>query len=285
MKIKLMDKKLYEELTKEKEESFQVHSVFKEACNLYTPRGLWVTLVTENRYLPPNGIKLNHSRDLRECYRQGELIGFSFRDQKVERLNLSLHSQAFDQGESKKNKSLKLEFMKAYLDLKGEAEALGNRNLPEGVRASLQSLEKALAENHSEKIKKAAKGLIGFGHGLTPSMDDYLTGRILMWKTWRMQSPAVKEADYSLAIKEVSKGRTTTASEWLIHFAAEGRCSEEIMNFLHSYFSKSSGGDFEHAFKEVLRIGSTSGEDLMYGMWSEGERLFKKYEGGSSEWE
>ncbi len=285
MKIELMDKNLYEKLINEKEGSLTVHSVFNQACNLYTPQGIWLTLVSKHRWLPPNGVKLNHSRDFRDCYRQDERIRFSFRDQKIKRLDLNLHSLKINQKESWNNKKLKLEYMKAYLELQGQSEAIGNLELPEGVEASFRSIDKALEENNLEKIKKAARGLIGFGSGLTPSMDDYLTGRILMWKIWTMQSATRGEEDYSRVIKEASEGRTTTASEWMIRFAAEGRCSEEIINFLHFYFSQSSGDEFEEAFREVLSIGSTSGEDLMYGMWSEGTRLLKKYEGGKSEWD
>lgn len=285
MKIELMDKNLYGQLINEKEGSFRVHSVFNQACNLYSLQGLWLTLVSKNRWLPPNGIKLNHSRDFRDCYRQDELIKFSIRDQEIKLLNLSLYSLEISQKENWKNKRLKLEYMKAYLDLEGKSETIENVDLPKGVKSSYHSLEKALEENNLEMIKMAARGLIGFGNGLTPSMDDYLTGRILMWKTWTMQPTTVKEEDYSWVIQEASKGRTTTASEWMVRFAAEGRCSEEIITFLHSYFSKSSGSVFEDALREVLEIGSTSGEDLIYGMWSEGRRLLKKYEGGNSEWD
>ncbi len=285
MKIKLMDEKLYKYLINEKEESCRVHSVFIHACNLFTSRGLWLTLVSENRWLPPNGVKLNHNKDLRECFPQGEHIRFSIIDQKIKLLDLKLSTSNKKKKETRENKRVKLEYMKTYLALEGKGEAVGKAVLPGNIQASFRCLERALEENSLGKIQTAARGLIGFGSGLTPSMDDYLTGRILMWKAWMMHCSAPMEEDYSKVIEEAARGRTTIPSEWMIRFAGEGRCSEEILHFLHTFFRKSTGAAFDEAFREVLKIGSTSGEDLIYGMCSEGSRLLKRYEGGSSEWD
>lgn len=285
MEIELMDEKLYKKLMQQKDPSFVVHSVFQRACNLVTSEGLWTTLVSKNRWLPPNGMQLTHNRDLRDVFQQGEGISLSIQQQRVNRVRLDLSSLHKTEKESYKNLQVKLNYMKTYLEMNGKREALANTALPKTIHQSFQALEESLKENDLEKIRAAARGLIGFGRGLTPSADDYLTGRILMWKAWRIRYPVPAENDYSKVIQQASIGRTTTASEWMIRFAAEGRCSEEIVLFLHSYFSKSSGSAFGDAFREVLGIGSTSGEDLIYGMWSEGRRLLKKYEGGHSKWD
>jgi len=285
MRIEMMDHHLQRQLSHEGNRPFTVHSVFTHACNFLTEEGVWVTIVSQHRRLPPNGMRIDHNRDLRTQFKQGERVFLPVKDPEIRVMKLDVTSLSMKEKETRRNQSIKLEYMKACLDEKGMPESLVKRELPGGIEGSLRLLEQSLDKNSLEAVKKAAQGLIGFGSGLTPSMDDYLTGRILMWKAWSTNFPETAEEDYSRVIEEAGRGKTTAASEWMIRFAAEGRCSEEILCFIDCFFAKSSGREFEEAFHEVLQIGSTSGEDLMLGMVKEGTRLLKKVEGGSSKWD
>lgn len=121
----------------------------------------------------------------------------------------------------------------------------------------------ALAENDAAGMEAGLMGFIGLGLGLTPSMDDFLTGFLY--------------ASHVLA--EAGRGLTyLTALPALVKTVAEARTSEISAAYLcaaadNDYFSIVEDtaiallrGDKETA-RDILRVGSNSGADILTGMY------------------
>lgn len=281
LKIETIDKSIADYFFSKTNSSFQIHSVFQSACNLFDDNGVWVTLVNQRRYLPPNGIRLFTNDDFRDIYKASKNIVLDYERHNIKVCDLSIGSVISVNIPIEKIR-LKLEYIKAYLEYYGKEESLFKIKVPDKIEMFMVDLEKSINQNDINEIKRISENLIGFGKGLTPSMDDFLTGKILFWKAWKEYKPSFKNIDYSHTISCLSRTKTTLVSYYMMSFASEGRCSEELLDFMENLFTNVNGKDFENSLKEVIEIGSTSGEDLLFGIYSEGIRILSEYEGGNT---
>ncbi|WP_271221227.1 DUF2877 domain-containing protein [Streptosporangium carneum] len=113
----------------------------------------------------------------------------------------------------------------------------------------------------------AAERLVGLGPGLTPSGDDMLAGLLVALRhlgTAAGAERAVWLADWlAAAVTFDARGRTTPISATLLHCAARGEASNEVLAVLRGLVGQQS---LEPALHRLLLLGHTSGADLAWGV-------------------
>lgn len=103
--------------------------------------------------------------------------------------------------------------------------------------------------------------LIGLGHGLTPSGDDFLIGALAL-----LDALAVRNAHAALAraLDHIPPGLTSPLSRCFLRAAAAGHVGE----FLHRAVSSMICGNADAAIAAIRRVGHSSGWDMMAGITS-----------------
>ncbi|MFC7649684.1 DUF2877 domain-containing protein [Streptosporangium lutulentum] len=128
-------------------------------------------------------------------------------------------------------------------------------------------LAQGCAEASLLKSVTAAEQLVGLGPGLTPSGDDVLAGLLVALRhlgTAAGAGRAVWLADWlAAAVTFDARGRTTPISATLLHCAARGEASGEVLAVLRGLAGRQS---LEPALHRLLQLGHTSGADLACGL-------------------
>ncbi|MEV8632476.1 DUF2877 domain-containing protein [Streptosporangium sp. NPDC051023] len=113
----------------------------------------------------------------------------------------------------------------------------------------------------------AAEQLVGLGPGLTPSGDDMLAGLLVALRhlgTAAGVARAVWLADWlAAAVTFDARSRTTPISATLLHCAARGEASGEVLAVLRGVAGRQS---LEAALHRLFQVGHTSGADLAWGV-------------------
>lgn len=113
----------------------------------------------------------------------------------------------------------------------------------------------------------AAEGLVGLGPGLTPSGDDILSGLLVSLRHLGLAAGAERAVQLAgwlaAAVTFDARTRTTPISATLLHCAARGEASAEVLAVLRGIAGRQA---LEPALNRLLRIGHTSGADLAWGL-------------------
>ncbi|MEU0565669.1 DUF2877 domain-containing protein [Nonomuraea sp. NPDC005983] len=133
------------------------------------------------------------------------------------------------------------------------------------------SVVEALAESCAKGwllgAVSAAEQLVGLGPGLTPSGDDVLAGLLVTLRQLGRAAGtgrAVWLADWlAAAVTYDARTRTTAISATLLHCAARGEASPEVIAVLRGL---TGGQALEPALRRLHRLGHTSGADLAQGI-------------------
>jgi len=118
--------------------------------------------------------------------------------------------------------------------------------------------------NNAEKLFVAVKGLIGFGPGLTPTGDDFLTGFLAVFNSC---------GDYIYNRKILNNfifknlGRTNYISSSMLKNAANNLYHEYIQNLIYSVIC-AGAEEIINALKVLVGVGATSGSDLACGIYT-----------------
>jgi len=133
--------------------------------------------------------------------------------------------------------------------------------------ARLQRLSTQLCEALSNRDREAARlhgrALLGLGPGLTPSGDDFLLGLFAVLHI--DQSPCARFRGLCTDIVEDLEHRTNAISAAALTAAAQGRVRETIDTLLSALMTGDEA-TVRRALDRVLRIGSTSGRDIVSGI-------------------
>ncbi|MFG1706856.1 DUF2877 domain-containing protein [Nonomuraea sp. M3C6] len=113
----------------------------------------------------------------------------------------------------------------------------------------------------------AAEQLVGLGPGLTPSGDDVLAGLLVTLRHLGAAAGADRAiwlADWLAAtVTFDARTRTTPISATLLHCAARGEASPEVIAVLRGITGRQA---LEPALRRLHRLGHTSGADLAQGI-------------------
>lgn len=105
--------------------------------------------------------------------------------------------------------------------------------------------------------------LIGLGPGLTPSGDDFLVGLLAALNATEPLAPAIQ--DFCAGVVPMSKANTNAISHAAIKMAAQGKVRDSVARLASELLGKHQG-QFRPALDDVLRIGSSSGTDIAWGL-------------------
>ncbi|MBU5436957.1 DUF2877 domain-containing protein [Tissierella sp. MSJ-40] len=149
-------------------------------------------------------------------------------------------------------------YLKNYLKEKNHKPTLIEKELARRIEILLDTL------NYKVIDKDKINSLIGFGVGLTPSGDDFLTGFLSTFN--------IISTDYTTKIKEkltdlidINKISTTDVSKQMLLITLKGEAREYVLNFINSFLDGNKDR-FLFSFKNLLNIGSSSGTDLAIGV-------------------
>ncbi len=113
-------------------------------------------------------------------------------------------------------------------------------------------------EGDNAQLREGVARLAGFGRGLTPAGDDFLTG-VMLWAWVAHPTPAA----FCSEIVQVAAPRTTTLSAAFLRSAARGECSAAWHQLLAALVK--TDHDLTASIRQVLAHGATSGADTLAG--------------------
>ncbi len=126
-------------------------------------------------------------------------------------------------------------------------------------RKGVLCLGQAMKKRDAALAAQALDGLLGLGRGLTPSFDDFLCGSCYILNILR-PGDAFTEL-FSSALSEKAGERTNQYSAAYLRTAAKGEIS-----LLDDLLSARPGREAEAAAAALLRLGSSSGADMLCGV-------------------
>jgi hypothetical protein len=150
---------------------------------------------------------------------------------------------------------------------RGEAPAVSGLNRV--ARKALPHIIDLLRSANSgdmDGVRDAARRLIGLGPGLTPSADDMLTGftATLWWVSRSLNKRKTLVDRINDAIISQS-GVTNLLSRQLLQHAARGEVNQRLGELLKAIFT-GKDSEIEPLVERVMKIGETSGIDMMFGL-------------------
>lgn len=137
----------------------------------------------------------------------------------------------------------------------------------------LATITTLLAAGRPDAAAAAGRALVGAGPGLTPAGDDVLAG---LFAGIAVLAPAIGPWCAAVAADAVATGdrvaagavdRTTSVSAALLRHAVRGQVAQPAADWLHALAGR---GSPEAATRALLRVGATSGHDLLTGVLAAG---------------
>ncbi len=132
----------------------------------------------------------------------------------------------------------------------------------------LSKLQNSIVNDNYKEFIKIIYEFIGLGIGLTPSGDDFILGLLSVFKAYEFHP-------YNFIIKneciEDLKSRSTTVSYFMLKNCIQGFINEALLKFIQNDCEK------ETILNNILKIGSTSGTDMLIGVVFALNILLQKY--------
>jgi hypothetical protein len=151
--------------------------------------------------------------------------------------------------------------------LKTDGRPRGFERVP-GTHALVTMIQQALANGDDARMLEAARGLIGFGPGLTPSGDDFLVGCLRgLWLMRRNELAMRQKLDrWRIALLPDLDERTTHVGAEFIRHALHGAFAEVLDQAALSLLIPSHPQTVQSAVGRLLTQGETSGTDTALGL-------------------
>lgn len=137
-----------------------------------------------------------------------------------------------------------------------------NTFIIEFIKNKLEKIENLLKNNEIENGLTRLADSVGLGVGLTPSMDDFLTGFI----SANFAFSKIDDKIFSSFTKKIRKNidNTSPISGKFLELGLEGYFNKPIIDF---YFFLKNGGSFQKLQEEFSKVGSSSGVDAACGIY------------------
>lgn len=292
---------LYAKILDRKSIGGQIHSVFKKTVNVITEDNDLVAILVDKKDISPMGIVVKASNLQQMAFKQGMGVTFTKDMVCVNDIGLCIDISKAKKwnpqpvNDFKKTELENIQALVRYLEdgifYRGKHEGIApivyriGSYLPELASYTKRDvetnhytnfIEKRFASFLSELVKgnknnigDFTKQIIGFGPGLTPSVDDFITGLMTSLyynsRYFELDSDSILEFN-RMVIGEISN-KTTRISEEMLKFASKGQCSEKIRNLILSILRGCSYGELDEAIDAVLSFGDTSGTDITSGIY------------------
>ncbi len=147
--------------------------------------------------------------------------------------------------------------------LEGDPDLSESSDKPLSDRFSpiLKDFGKAAVEQQITRLEK----VIGYGRGLTPSGDDFLSGIVLGMVRYGLTSPTVPGIDLLHShLLPVAFEKTTLVSANILEFAFRGQADERIIHGLDEILTRNTS--LSRIESSLLEWGNTSGLDTLAGL-------------------
>lgn len=148
------------------------------------------------------------------------------------------------------------------------SEFIENETFPlkPGNKISGQLLEfySSLKESNFDQFLQYARGLIGYGQGLTPSGDDFLSGMALGVARYSKSYPKFQSYyPWFESLLNEFQQKTTNLSGGLFRASLQGSADERIIHAFDQMMSKSA--NIPEVISKISTWGSSSGYDTIAG--------------------
>lgn len=261
--------------------SGSIHSSFSRTFNVLTEANSFFTVAVNSVFNGPNILKIKrNSFDGINFERGMKVKQIGERLVIAEKVWIDLSTALIYQMErivfpNKPNRENKLILLNIEKQLSEKLDTVGffrktyQNNLEKEQHGVLlknrEALRKAIEDNNCFMIEEEVPRLIGYGNGLTPSGDDFLTGLLLVVNSINYPFVNLKNS-----LNKTVKGhlsRTNDISQHQLRHAIEGVALEPVMAFLREmYLEKIDDIQLEILLNQVLSIGSSSGSDMLAGI-------------------
>lgn len=135
---------------------------------------------------------------------------------------------------------------------------------------TLIEIVQACNANDYPRILRTAENLIGLGEGLTPSGDDFIGG--LLFSSFTLQEIYTQYQGFTQSdvdyILDNSRNRTNLISNTMLKDLAAGHASDTLHRFINAIVTDKHLESTYSFGLELVRIGHTTGWDLLTGVWT-----------------
>ena len=286
------------------ERKAEIHSIFKSTINIISEDGKFIPIVINNKPMSPFSIKLDKILDFNEIniaigekiifkdkYLQGENIRIKYDQAKLWDNKVDLKNKI----DSLINVIIKLDRVKEYILSEGNKDGIYGLmqfipyDLCEEVKNNLDPTHLFIKERfikfinafeHSnlEDINELSRKIIGFGPGLTPSMDDFISGIMIanIYVTHMLNSNIENSYKLNAEIVRDIENKTTRVSEEMLKQASIGESNEDIRSLIISIVNKDNHS-LDQLLKRVISFGHSSGTDILCGIYIGCKILINKH--------
>lgn len=280
-----------------------VHSVFAQACNIETDNAL-VTLLSRGKEMAPMSVIVG-DEDKIDFLKIGISTGFKFHfnadyihcSEKNIRIDLDGAGSWFPGMEADyaagewEDLVENMKTLEAGISIYSKHNVISplvsllKKELPDlGIsafqtQAQDKSIEfisyrflgfiRSLLKRDIKGAVEKAGAIIGFGPGLTPSMDDFICGIMVafvyMADYYKLDISKVFEFNRSLLDGNLSK--TTRISAEMLKHSAAGETNQAAKELIRAVLKRHDGENITKALIRTAGLGETSGSDLALGLY------------------
>lgn len=304
----IISKDLKDELQKEKIITTRIHSIFSSACNLEYNDKL-ITLLKKEKTSTPMSIVLDSKIDFnfnKLLVKKDKKLLITNENIYFEREKISLkdigvynpyivfpNSYVMDTifqnnlmvFENTLLKYGKLNFFKKIIiDINNKFRFFSDECLQLGkyseetiedticyefIRSRFLSFLDVVVKCDIKNIDRYAEKIIGFGVGLTPSIDDFISGLMIsfIYLADYYSLDIIKIYKFNNKLIEKSINKTTKVSYEMLTHSANGAINEGVKLLMNTLLSQDKGVYIEESLKKVISFGETSGSDTALGAY------------------
>lgn len=318
MNATVISKELYEAVQKN-ELKGHIHSVFDNSFNVLDENLQIISFLSPNKPMSPNSIKIKEMISfLYLGLEQGQTLTF-FKDfVSIEDTDIVIHynkALLWDKNpilfqynsivrDSIENVFAKLKLMAKFILNKGKREGIVPllKTLEGKIKYADKIFDDTIILSEKEKfikdrflffidsyiredvdeLSQNASRVVGYGVGLTPSMDDFLSGimasRIYLSSYLNLDLNKAYEINEAI-IKNIDD-KTTLISQEMMKYSSRGEVNEDFRNLMISLLTNRSIEDFQKYLEKVSDFGETSGTDMICGVYIGSLIMLNEYLGG-----
>ena len=289
----------------ENEKKGDIHSIFKSTVNILSEDGKFIPIVINDKPMSPFSLKLDKIIDFKDMdimigdkviftknYLKGDNITIRYDNAITWDNSIDLYQQL----DSLEDVKLKLNIIKEYIREKGNKDGIfrlmqfipfdlynGNDHILDSsqifIKERFENFVKAFINNNIKEINTLSKKIIGFGPGLTPSMDDFLSGMMIANLYVSHYLKLSIEDAYSINKQIVYNidNKTTRVSEEMLKQSSIGETNEDIRNLMVRIIGISNN-QLSDLLEKVINFGHSSGTDILCGIYIGSCILIQRYE-------
>lgn len=281
----------------------RVHSVFKNACNIEAS-GKFITLLSNKKNMAPMSILIDSSRkfDFKKLnITQNLYFNFNVNHIYCSERNLfirldeaqkwSPHVSIRSSNITEKELANNIKIMEIGLNTHGKLYGIGplvnviNNELPnlklfsfkihyidesfKFIKNRFLKLIRALEILDIDEIAQIGGSIIGFGSGLTPAVDDFISGLMICFIYLGYYYKLNISLIYEFNSKMISEGinKTTKVSSEMLKHSSIGETNEAVRELMESILYYHDEEKINKAVLNIISYGETSGTDTALGIY------------------